>query len=69
MYFFGTLNRREKRLIVILTTANLIIMGLLYAGTQSYRDQTGSSRTETTYVVSDSGTSDPEASSHQLPGT
>ena len=55
MYFFGTLNRREKRLIIILTTANLLVMGLLFAGTRSYAARSGPSETEATRITSDSG--------------
>lgn len=55
MYFFGRLNRREKRLIVILTTANLLIMSLLFAGTRSYAARSAPAELETTRITSDSG--------------
>lgn len=55
MFLFRTLNRREKRLIVILTTANLLIMSLLFAGTRSYAARSAPSETEATRITSDSG--------------
>ena len=55
MYLFGTLNRREKRLIIILTTANLLITGMLYAGTRSFVTTSAPPQPEATRIASDSG--------------
>lgn len=59
MYMFGTLNRREKRLILILVTANLLITILLYAGTRSFASRSASSESDTTRVASESSTHAP----------
>lgn len=55
MFLFRTLNRREKRLIIALTTANLLIMSLLFAGTRSYAARSAPLETEATRITSDSG--------------
>lgn len=55
MYLFRSLNRREKRLIIILTTTNLLILGLLFAGTRSYASHSASRGSQPTQVASESG--------------
>ncbi len=45
MYLFGKLNRKEKRLILILVCTNIFVSTLFFAGMRSYRSDSLSADT------------------------